>query len=72
MQHAYWIGRQEGQPLGGVDADFYVELDGGELDPARLDTALKTLVRRHGMLRAVFDEEGRQSYGGAHAGLDGP
>ncbi|MER6237966.1 amino acid adenylation domain-containing protein [Streptomyces clavifer] len=69
MQHAYWIGRQEGQPLGGVAAHFYVELDGGELDPARLDTALKTLVRRHGMLRAVFDEEGRQSYGGAHAGL---
>ncbi|MGW4026991.1 phosphopantetheine-binding protein, partial [Streptomyces sp. NPDC005009] len=60
MQHAYWIGRQDGQPLGGVAAHFYVELDGHEVDPARLETALRALVRRHGMLRAVFDEEGRQ------------
>ncbi|MFI9604889.1 amino acid adenylation domain-containing protein [Streptomyces sp. NPDC052043] len=63
MQHAYWIGRQDGQPLGGVAAHFYVELDGHEVDPARLDTALRALVRRHGMLRAVFDEEGRQRFG---------
>jgi yersiniabactin nonribosomal peptide synthetase len=63
MQHAYWIGRQDGQPLGGVAAHFYVELDGHEVDPARLHTALGALVRRHGMLRAVFDEEGRQRFG---------
>ncbi|MFF2523474.1 amino acid adenylation domain-containing protein [Streptomyces liangshanensis] len=63
MQHAYWIGRQDGQPLGGVAAHFYVELDGHDVDPARLDTALRALVRRHGMLRAVFDEEGRQRFG---------
>ncbi|WP_443054463.1 amino acid adenylation domain-containing protein [Streptomyces sp. NBC_00334] len=63
MQHAYWIGRQDGQPLGGVAAHFYVELDGHDVDPARLGTALRALVRRHGMLRAVFDEDGRQHYG---------
>jgi amino acid adenylation domain-containing protein len=63
MQHAYWIGRQDGQPLGGVAAHFYVELDGHEVDPVRLDTAVRALVLRHGMLRAVFDEEGRQRYG---------
>ncbi|WP_399896667.1 amino acid adenylation domain-containing protein [Streptomyces sp. BBFR51] len=63
MQHAYWIGRQDGQPLGGVAAHFYVELDGREVDPDRLDTALRALVLRHGMLRAVFDEEGRQRVG---------
>ncbi|MFD5310521.1 condensation domain-containing protein, partial [Streptomyces ardesiacus] len=63
MQHAYWIGRQDGQPLGGVAAHFYVELDGHEVDPARLDTAVRALVLRHGMLRAVFDEEGRQRFG---------
>ncbi|MFF7144255.1 amino acid adenylation domain-containing protein [Streptomyces nodosus] len=63
MQHAYWIGRQDGQPLGGVAAHFYVELDGHDVDPARLDTALRALVERHGMLRAVFDEEGRQRFG---------
>ncbi|MFE7995220.1 condensation domain-containing protein, partial [Streptomyces shenzhenensis] len=69
MQHAYWIGRQDGQPLGGVAAHFYVELDGRELDPPRLDTALQALVRRHGMLRAVFDEEGRQRFGASGAPL---
>ncbi|WP_406143470.1 amino acid adenylation domain-containing protein [Streptomyces sp. NBC_01012] len=69
MQHAYWIGRQDGQPLGGVAAHFYVELDGGAIDPARLDTAVKALVGRHGMLRAVFDDEGRQSFGASHPGL---
>ncbi|NSC25672.1 amino acid adenylation domain-containing protein [Streptomyces albus subsp. chlorinus] len=65
MQHAYWIGRQDGQPLGGVAAHFYVELDGHEVDPSRLEAALRALVRRHGMLRAVFDEEGRQRFGAA-------
>ncbi|MFC8872600.1 amino acid adenylation domain-containing protein [Streptomyces sp. NPDC057148] len=63
MQHAYWIGRQDGQPLGGVAAHLYVELDGHDVDSDRLGTALRALVRRHGMLRAVFDEDGRQHYG---------
>ncbi|MFG3373652.1 amino acid adenylation domain-containing protein [Streptomyces tendae] len=65
MQHAYWIGRQDGQPLGGVAAHFYVELDGHDVDPARLDSALRALVLRHGMLRAVFDEDGGQRLGAA-------
>ncbi|OMI35640.1 amino acid adenylation domain-containing protein [Streptomyces sparsogenes DSM 40356] len=69
MQHAYWIGRQDGQPLGGVAAHFYVELDGHEVDPARLDTALRALVQRHGMLRAVFDDDGRQRYGAPRTSL---
>jgi len=60
MQHAYWTGRQDGQPLGGVAAHFYVELDGEGIDPERLERALRLLVARHGMLRASFDEEGRQ------------
>ncbi|MYY19076.1 MULTISPECIES: non-ribosomal peptide synthetase [Streptomyces] len=69
MQHAYWIGRQDGQPLGGVAAHFYVELDGHDVDPARLDAAVRALVRRHGMLRAVFDEEGHQRVGAPGAPL---
>ncbi|MFD8339112.1 amino acid adenylation domain-containing protein [Streptomyces solisilvae] len=69
MQHAYWIGRQDGQPLGGVAAHFYVELDGDDVDPGRLASALTSLVRRHGMLRAVFDDEGRQSFGATHTEL---
>ncbi|WP_254077027.1 non-ribosomal peptide synthetase [Streptomyces pacificus] len=69
MQHAYWIGRQDGQPLGGVAAHFYVELDGHDVDPVRLDAALKALVRRHGMLRAVFDDDGRQRFGDPEVAL---
>ena len=28
MQHAYWVGRTDGQVLGGVGAHFYAEFDG--------------------------------------------
>ncbi|WP_431038805.1 amino acid adenylation domain-containing protein [Streptomyces sp. P6-2-1] len=66
MQHAYWIGRQDGQPLGGVAPHFAVELDGTGLVPERLRPALDRLVDRHGMLRAHVDADGRQRYG------DGP
>ncbi|WP_326639981.1 amino acid adenylation domain-containing protein [Streptosporangium sp. NBC_01755] len=69
MQHAYWIGRQDGQPLGGVAAHFYVELDGEGVDPVRLEGALRALSERHGMLRARFDDEGRQHYGAPGTGL---
>ncbi|GAA4203981.1 non-ribosomal peptide synthetase [Streptosporangium oxazolinicum] len=69
MQHAYWIGRQDGQPLGGVAAHFYVELDGEGVDPVRLGRALRALTGRHGMLRARFDDEGRQRYGAPGTGL---
>ncbi|MFC6433190.1 amino acid adenylation domain-containing protein [Nocardiopsis tropica] len=60
MQHAYWIGRQEGQPLGGVGAHFYAELDGSAVDPVRLETAVTALRRRHGMLRVTVLDDGRQ------------
>ncbi|WP_432050092.1 amino acid adenylation domain-containing protein [Verrucosispora sp. NA02020] len=60
MQHAYWVGRGDGQALGGVGAHFYNEFDGSGVDPDRLDTAVRALLRRHGMLRARFDDDGRQ------------
>nr|WP_230415540.1 non-ribosomal peptide synthetase [Micromonospora tarapacensis] len=60
MQHAYWVGRGDGQALGGVGAHFYNEFDGTAVDPARLEAAVRALLRRHGMLRARFDEDGRQ------------
>ncbi|MEV6318359.1 amino acid adenylation domain-containing protein [Streptomyces sp. NPDC051776] len=69
MQHAYWVGRQDGQPLGGVAAHFYAELDGEGVDPDRLSRALEALVQRHGMLRVQFDSEGRQRIGAASGGL---
>ena len=60
MQYAYWIGRQDNQPYGGVAAHFYVEFDGHGVDPQALNRALAALSARHGMLRARFDDTGRQ------------
>ncbi|MET9868841.1 phosphopantetheine-binding protein, partial [Streptomyces sp. NPDC006386] len=60
MQHAYWIGRGDDTTLGSVAAHLYVEFDGSGVDPDRLDTAVRALVRRHGMLRARFGDDGRQ------------
>jgi len=60
MQHAYWIGRSEGQPLGGVGAHLYAEFDGAGVDPERLAAALHALLDRHDMLRVRVGAHGRQ------------
>ncbi|UIJ60638.1 amino acid adenylation domain-containing protein [Amycolatopsis acidiphila] len=60
MQHAYWIGRDEETTLGSVAAHLYVEFDGHGVDAAKLERAVEALVRRHGMLRAKFTDDGRQ------------
>ncbi|MEU3183397.1 amino acid adenylation domain-containing protein [Streptomyces sp. NPDC006923] len=60
IQQAYWIGRGNGFDVG-VAAHSYAEYDRDEaLDPARLERAWSLLLRRHPMLRAVVDEDGRQ------------
>ncbi|GHH09299.1 non-ribosomal peptide synthetase [Streptomyces lanatus] len=60
MQHAYWIGRGDETTLGSVAAHLYVEFDGPGIDPDRLDTAVRALAARHGMLRARFTDDGHQ------------
>ncbi|MER6174692.1 amino acid adenylation domain-containing protein [Streptosporangium sp. NPDC001681] len=60
MQHAYWIGRDSGQSLGSVAAHLYVELDGREIDPGRLERAVLALVERHPMLRVAVRDDGTQ------------
>jgi mycobactin phenyloxazoline synthetase len=60
MQHAYWIGRSDEQELGGVAAHLYVEFDGGELDPSRMERAVSDLVAAHPMLRTRFLPDGTQ------------
>ncbi|GAB2971342.1 hypothetical protein GCM10023080_038950 [Streptomyces pseudoechinosporeus] len=60
MQHAYWIGRGKEHELGGVAAHFYNEFDGEDVDPQRLERAVRTLLARHAQLRAVFGDDGRQ------------
>ena len=60
MQHAYWIGRSDEQELGGVAAHLYVEFDGREIDPGRLQRAVSELVAAHPMLRTRFLPDGTQ------------
>ena len=54
------MGRTGGFELGGVSSHWYWELDGADVDIPRLEEAWNRLVWRHEMLRAVFDDDGRQ------------
>ncbi|MCV6985431.1 amino acid adenylation domain-containing protein [Mycobacterium shinjukuense] len=60
MQHAYWIGRSDEQELGGVAAHLYVEFDGRQVDPGRLERAVSDLIAMHPMLRTRFLPDGTQ------------
>lgn len=60
VQYAYWIGRRQGQYMGGVGCHGYVEVETGWLDPARLEASWETLLRAHPMLRACYTDDGRQ------------
>ncbi|NUT41285.1 MAG: AMP-binding protein, partial [Thermoactinospora sp.] len=60
VQLAYWIGRADGQVVGGVGCHAYLEFDGSDVDPARLERAVRALIDRHGMLRARFNDDGTQ------------
>ncbi len=60
MQHAYWVGRSDEQEFGGVAAHLYAEFDGREIDPARLENAVKAVVANHPMLRTRFLPDGTQ------------
>ncbi|GAA2612994.1 amino acid adenylation domain-containing protein [Actinomadura fulvescens] len=60
VQEAYWVGRQAGQPLGGIACHMYFEFEGAAVDPVRLEHAVRTLARRHAMLRARFTDAGEQ------------
>lgn len=59
-QQAYWVGRADDQPLGGVGSHVYFEFDAQGVDPDRLEAAVRALLGRHGMLRARFLPDGRQ------------
>ncbi|MGC4950374.1 amino acid adenylation domain-containing protein [Streptomyces sp. DT224] len=60
VQQAYWIGRDTGQPLGGVGCHAYLEIDTRETVADRLEQAVRALLRRHPMLRASFAGDGTQ------------
>lgn len=60
VQYAYWIGRRDDQPLGGVGCHAYLELDGQNVQPARLESAWRQLLTHHAMLRTRFLDNGQQ------------
>lgn len=59
-QYAYWIGRMDDQPLGGIGCHAYLEMDGNSVDPDRLEAAWIKILTHHPMLRARFLEDGKQ------------
>ena len=60
IAHAMWVGRHGEQELGGVAAHLYVEFDGAEVDPVRLQDAATKLAARHPMLRQEILPDGTQ------------
>lgn len=60
IQHAYWLGRNRAFELGSVGSHGYREFDVDGLDIADFQLALRKLIDRHDMLRAVVDPDGRQ------------
>jgi len=60
VQYAYWVGRRDDQPLGGVGCHAYLEIDGENVEPGRLQTSWEQLLMHHPMLRARFLDNGKQ------------
>jgi epothilone synthetase B len=60
VQQAYWVGRTDLFDLGNVASHAYLEIETGPLDAARFERALRRLIDRHEMLRAVILADGRQ------------
>ncbi len=59
LQRAYLIGRGSSVEMGNVASHIYHEIDGC-WDVGRLESALRLVVARHGMLRSRFTADGRQ------------
>ncbi|MET0646492.1 MAG: amino acid adenylation domain-containing protein, partial [Pyrinomonadaceae bacterium] len=60
VQQAYWIGRESSFELGGVASHSYTEIDFLVLDVERLNDALRRVIERHDMLRAIVLPDGKQ------------
>lgn len=60
IQYAYWVGRNDGQYLGGNDCHLYIETECNSISISRLEAAFNEVRSVHGMLHAVFNSDGTQ------------
>ena len=60
VQQAYWVGRTGAFELGNVATHSYLEIETAGIDLDRFQNALRRLIERHDMLRAVMLPDGRQ------------
>lgn len=60
VQQAYLFGRSGDHALGGVGCHNYLEFDASDVDPQRLERAVRALIARHPMLRARFNADATQ------------
>jgi len=60
IQQAYYVGRGGDFELGNVSCHTYYEVETDDLDLERFNLALRRLIERHDMLRAVILPDGRQ------------
>ncbi|MFI9323547.1 amino acid adenylation domain-containing protein [Kitasatospora aureofaciens] len=60
LQQAYLVGRTDAFELGNVSTSFLVEVDLTDTDLDRLAAALRQMIDRHDMLRAVVSRDGHQ------------
>ncbi len=59
VQEAYWVGRSGEFELGAVSTHSHVEIE-NDVEPERVGGALRILIARHEMLRAIFRPDGQQ------------
>jgi amino acid adenylation domain-containing protein len=60
LQQAYFVGRSNAFALGNVSTHFCYEIDVEAVDLPRLTDALRRVIERHDMLRAVVTPDGYQ------------
>ncbi len=60
LQQAYWVGQQHGWALSYDSAHNYVDFRLSGIDPAEVESAVRSQIRRQPMLRAIFLPDGTQ------------
>ena len=58
VQHAYWVGRNPDQVMGGISCYLYFDFECGEIDRQRLSKAWENVQYLHSSLRTKFLESG--------------